>query len=93
MMTHGDYLARVTYDEAIDSFFGEVINTADVITFYGRSVEELKEELATSIEVLAEGCRTRGVAPTGPTAAASTCGFHPLSTPGSPPRPRRPARA
>jgi predicted HicB family RNase H-like nuclease len=51
LMHHDDYIARVTYDEEIDSFFGEVINTSDVITFHGRSVEELKRELATSIEV------------------------------------------
>ena len=36
LMRHGDYIARVTYDEEIDSFFGEVISTSDVITFYGR---------------------------------------------------------
>jgi predicted HicB family RNase H-like nuclease len=66
LMRHGDYIARVTYDEEIDSFFGEVINTGDVITFYGRSVEELKRELATSIEVLSEACRARGVEPRRP---------------------------
>ena len=32
LMRHGEYVARVTYDEEIDSFFGEVINTSDVIT-------------------------------------------------------------
>ena len=66
LMRHGDYVARVTYDEEIDSFFGEVINTSDVITFYGRSVEELKREMATSIEVLLEACRAKGVEPSRP---------------------------
>jgi predicted HicB family RNase H-like nuclease len=65
-MRQGEHVARVTYDEEIDSFFGEVINTSDVITFYGRSIEELKRELATSIEVLAEACRARGVEPSRP---------------------------
>ena len=66
LMRRGDHVARITYDEAIDSFFGEVVNTSDVITFYGRSVEELKREMATSIEVHLEGCRAKGVAPSRP---------------------------
>lgn len=63
LMRHGDYVARIAYDEEIDSFFGEVINTSDVITFYGRSVEELKREMATSIAVHLEACRAKGVEP------------------------------
>jgi predicted HicB family RNase H-like nuclease len=66
LMRHGEYVARVTYDEEIDSFFGEVINTSDVITFYGRSVEDLKREMATSIEVHLEACRAKGVEPSRP---------------------------
>jgi predicted HicB family RNase H-like nuclease len=66
LMHHGDYVARVTYDEEIDTFFGEVINTSDVITFYGRSVEELRRELATSIAVHLEACRAKGVEPSRP---------------------------
>lgn len=62
-MHHGDYVARVTYDEAIGSFFGEVINTADVITFYGQSVEELRREMAVSIEAHLEACAAMGVEP------------------------------
>jgi predicted HicB family RNase H-like nuclease len=42
VMRHGDYVARITYDEEIDSFFGEVINTSDVITFCGQSIQELR---------------------------------------------------
>ena len=49
--------------EDIDSFFGEVINTSDVITFYGRSVDDMKREMATSIEAHLEACRTRGLEP------------------------------
>ena len=66
LMRHGDYIARVTYDEAIDSFFGEVINTSDVITFYGRSVEDLHQEMANSIEAHLEACRAKGMEPSRP---------------------------
>jgi predicted HicB family RNase H-like nuclease len=66
LMRHGDYVARIVYDEEIDSFFGELINTSDVITFYGRSVENLRREMATSIEVHLEACRAKGVDPSRP---------------------------
>jgi predicted HicB family RNase H-like nuclease len=65
-MRHGDYIARITYNEEIDSFFGEVINTNDVITFSGRSGEELRRELAASIEAHLEACRIKGVEPSRP---------------------------
>jgi predicted HicB family RNase H-like nuclease len=66
LIRHGDHVARVTYDETIDSFFGEVVNTSDVITFYGRSIDELRREMAASIEAHLEACRARGVAPSRP---------------------------
>jgi predicted HicB family RNase H-like nuclease len=66
LMRHGDYVARVTYDETIDRFFGEVINMQDVITFYGRSTEELHREMVASIDAHLEACRVRGVEPSRP---------------------------
>ena len=66
LIRHGDYLARVVYDEDEDAFFGEVINTADVITFYGRSVDELHREMAASIEALLEACQAKGIEPSRP---------------------------
>jgi predicted HicB family RNase H-like nuclease len=66
VMRQGDYVARITYDEEIDSFFGEVINTSDVITFYGQSIEDLRREMAMSIEAHLEACRTKGIEPSRP---------------------------
>jgi predicted HicB family RNase H-like nuclease len=66
LMRHGDYVARVTYDETIDGFFGEVVNTSDIITFYGSSTEELRREMALSIEAHLDACRTKGVEPSRP---------------------------
>jgi predicted HicB family RNase H-like nuclease len=70
LMRHGEYLARIGYDEEADSFFGEVINIRDVVTFYGRSVEELKKELAISIEAYLDLCREKGLAPAEPRSGA-----------------------
>ncbi len=42
MMEYKAYLGRVEFDNQADLFHGEVINTRDVITFQGVSVDELK---------------------------------------------------
>ena len=55
IMSHEGYDAVVEYDEETASFHGEVLNLRDVITFQGRSVEELVPVL------VAAGVRIRGV--------------------------------
>ena len=62
-MKHGQYIARVDYDGAIGSFFGEVVNTGDTITFYGRSVDELHSEFARSVAAHIEFCARKGIEP------------------------------
>ena len=62
-MRHGQYVARIDYDSEIDSFFGEVVNTSDTITFYGRSVPQLKKEFAKSVEAHIAFCERRGIEP------------------------------
>jgi hypothetical protein len=42
-MTYKGYQSKVELDEEAGVFHGEVINTRDVITFQGTSVEELKQ--------------------------------------------------
>ncbi len=65
-LKHGDYIATVEYDPDLDSFFGRVANIRDVVTFYGRSVDELRREFAASIEIYLDFCRERGVEPSKP---------------------------
>ena len=48
-------------------FHGEVMNTRDVITFQGRSVDDLKAALAESVEDYLACCRERGEKPEKPT--------------------------
>ena len=66
MITHKGYEAIVAYDEDADLFHGEVMNTRDVITFQGRSVDELKAALAASVEDYLAFCRERGESPEKP---------------------------
>ena len=65
-MRYKGYEAVVEYDEDAGLFHGEVTNLRDVITFQGRSVEELKREFAASVEDYLAFCRERGEEPEKP---------------------------
>jgi predicted HicB family RNase H-like nuclease len=65
-MTHDGYLASVELDEAAGLFHGEVINTRDVLTFRGRTLDELKAAFADTIADYVEWCRERGKEPERP---------------------------
>ncbi|MDE0689098.1 MAG: hypothetical protein OXI61_13085 [Candidatus Poribacteria bacterium] len=45
MIAYKGYISAVNFGPEIDLFHGTVINTTDVITFYGASVTELREEM------------------------------------------------
>jgi predicted HicB family RNase H-like nuclease len=57
MIEYKGYIGVFEFDPEIDTFHGTVINTNDVITFYGSSVTELREEMRKSIEHYLEFCR------------------------------------
>ena len=62
-LRHGDYVATVVYDAEEDMLRGNVINTSSHIDFFADSVEGLKQEFATSIEVYLDVCKDHGIAP------------------------------
>ena len=66
IMKHDQYVARVEFDEEEDLFHGRVINTRDVITFYGGSVRELRREFAKSIKAHLLFCKEQGIDPSRP---------------------------
>ena len=65
-MTLEGYVVRVELDEEAGLFHGEVVNTRDVLTFQGRTIEELKTAFADTIADYAEWCRKRGKKPERP---------------------------
>lgn len=65
-MKYKEYSAIVEFDETAEIFHGEVINIRDVITFQGRSVDELKQAFADSVEDYLDFCRERGEEPDKP---------------------------
>jgi predicted HicB family RNase H-like nuclease len=66
MMEYKGYVARVEFDDEAGIFHGEVINTRDVITFQGTSVEELRQALRDSVEDYLKFCSERGEEPERP---------------------------
>jgi predicted HicB family RNase H-like nuclease len=66
MIKYKGYIGVVDFDPESDSFHGTVINTSDVITFYGSSVAELRAEMQKSVEAYLEFCREQGRKPEAP---------------------------
>jgi predicted HicB family RNase H-like nuclease len=62
-MKYKEYEATIEYDEVDQIFFGRVINTRDVISFDGESVEELKQSFETVIEEYLDDCKKEGKKP------------------------------
>jgi len=66
MLKYKGYTGQVGYDDDIRIFHGEVLDTRDVITFQGRSVEEIEKAFRESIDDYIEFCKERGEQPDKP---------------------------
>lgn len=66
MMEHKGYLATVEFDADASLIHGRVVNTRDVITFQGRSVDEIKQAFVDSVEDYLEFCAARHEEPERP---------------------------
>ncbi|MGL5943808.1 MAG: type II toxin-antitoxin system HicB family antitoxin [Waterburya sp.] len=62
-MKYKGYEAVIEYHEVDQLFFGRVINTRDVISFDGKTVDELKESFEAVIEEYLEDCKQEGKEP------------------------------
>ncbi len=71
MIEYKGYIGAVDFDPEIDLFHGTVINTTDVITFYGASVTELRAEMQKSIEGYLEFCTEQRITPEKPSSDRS----------------------
>jgi len=66
MMQYKGYIGHLVFDDEAEIFHGEVINTRDVITFQGKSVEEIKKEFRESVDDYLEFCESRNESPDKP---------------------------
>ncbi len=62
-MKHKGYEGVAQFDEEAHIFHGEVINTSDVITFQGTTVNELEQAFRDSVDDYLEFCATRSEEP------------------------------
>lgn len=65
-LTYKNYHGVFEYDQEADIFHGDIINLTDVITFEGRSIDELKQALADSVEDYLDFCKSEGKEPQKP---------------------------
>jgi predicted HicB family RNase H-like nuclease len=65
-MEYKGYFAKVEFDEDAEVFHGEVLNLRDVITFEGKTVEDLRQAFYDSVDDYLEFCAERGEDPEKP---------------------------
>jgi len=66
MMEYKGYVGIVEYDGKAKIFHGEVVNTRDVITFQGKTVDEIEKAFQESIDDYISWCEQNGVSPEKP---------------------------
>lgn len=66
MLRYKGYTGRVEFDDEAGLFHGEVIDLRDVVTFQGKSVEELETAFRESVDDYLEFCEERGEEPDKP---------------------------
>ncbi|NTW56488.1 MAG: type II toxin-antitoxin system HicB family antitoxin [Chlorobiaceae bacterium] len=66
MLVYKGYTGQVEFDGEAGIFHGEVLDTRDVITFQGKTVDEIETAFRESIEDYLEFCRERGEEPDRP---------------------------
>ena len=66
MIKYKGYTAKIEFDDQVNVFHGEVLNLRDVITFQGRTVEELRNAFHDSVEDYLDFCAHRNEPPEKP---------------------------
>jgi predicted HicB family RNase H-like nuclease len=66
MLKYKGYTGYVEFDDEAGIFHGEVLDLRDVITFQGKTVEEIKKAFRDSIDEYLEFCKERNEKPDKP---------------------------
>ena len=66
MMEYKGYVGKVEFDDEAGLFYGEVLDTRDVITFQGKTVDELQAAFQGSIDDYLAFCEQLGEEPNKP---------------------------
>lgn len=65
-MNYKGFIGSVEYDDSAETLYGTVVNTKTVMSFRGRSVEELKASFSDIIDTYLDDCQRLGVDPEKP---------------------------
>ena len=65
-MTYKGYLAKISFDDRDNIFWGKVVGIKDSITFEGESVSELIEDFHNAIDHYLADCKQQGCTPAKP---------------------------
>lgn len=65
-MSHKGYAARVEYDERDNIFVGRVLGIRTIISFHGKTVDQLRKEFRSAVEDYVAECKDQGVSPEKP---------------------------
>jgi predicted HicB family RNase H-like nuclease len=63
IISYRGYHAEIRYDPSADAFHARVLGMRDVISFFGRTPEELRLEMQAAIEDYLDWCRADGAKP------------------------------
>ena len=66
MIEYKGYVGVFEYEPEIEQFAGPVEGIKGAITFYGKSIDELKREMAASVDEYLAFCEERGLSPAKP---------------------------
>ena len=66
MLNYKGYSGHVEFDDEARLFHGEVLDLRDVVTFQGKSVDEIEQAFRDSIDDYLEFCEERGTEPDKP---------------------------
>ena len=66
IVRYREYMGRFEYDDEAEIFHGEVLGLDDVVTFQGKSVDELKRAFQDSVEEYLDVCTKVGRQPDKP---------------------------
>jgi len=66
MIEYKGFSGVFEFDPSTDAFHGRVVGLQDVVTFQGHSIEELRREMAESVDDYLEHCAQVGRDPERP---------------------------
>lgn len=78
IIEYKNYLAELVLDTEDDIIVGRVINTADVISFHGNTVEEAKTAFHDVIDTYLAACKEEKIEPSQPCSGKFSLRVNPL---------------